>query len=34
MAVPQEELMKMIAAQRDKATPGGMVGGPWPIPCY
>ena len=25
MAVPQEELMKMIAAQRDKATPGGMV---------
>jgi hypothetical protein len=25
MAVPQEELMKMIASQRDQATPGGMV---------
>lgn len=25
MAVPQEEMMKMIASQRDQATPGGMV---------
>lgn len=25
MAVPQEELMKMIKSQRDQATPGGMV---------
>lgn len=25
MAVPQAELMKMIASQRDQATPGGMV---------
>lgn len=25
MAVPQEELMKMIASQKDQATPGGMV---------
>ncbi len=25
MAVPQEEMMKMIASKRDQATPGGMV---------
>jgi hypothetical protein len=25
MAIPQEEMMKMIASQRDQATPGGMV---------
>ncbi len=25
MAVPQQEMMKMIASQRDQATPGGMV---------